>query len=340
MKKNKILFYNLIIFIFFIAIIESIFGYWFSENNFGIYMRKERNLNIQREMVFNNIKLKHYYKRNFYGFRGEEFNPKDVKVIFEGGSTGNQEYIPEKLTIVGNLNNLFRKEKTKIKIYNASTNGKSTIGYINDLLYWFPKIPNFKPSHIIFYLGINDVFRDKAVHHYDYKVSSNNLDRFKDYIKNSSFIVDRYKKIKNKHFPSKDKVPYGLSSIDLYKNFNFINFSNTNKKTNVLNEKKNVFARKFANRLNNLNIILKKNNITPIFITQIEYDGLRNEKLFLINEETKKFAKNNNYMLVPLDEIAEMSKGDFYDRIHTTPQGSKKIAKLIYPYLKNFLISN
>ena len=45
-------------------------------------------------------------------------------------------------------------------------------------------------------------------------------------------------------------------------------------------------------------------------------------------------------MLVPLDEIAEMSKGDFYDRIHTTPQGSKKIAKLIYPYLKNFLISN
>ena len=64
MKKKKILFYNLIIFIFFLIIIESVFGYWFSENNFGIYMRKERNLNIKREMIFNNIKLEHYYKNS------------------------------------------------------------------------------------------------------------------------------------------------------------------------------------------------------------------------------------------------------------------------------------
>ncbi len=32
-----------------------------------------------------------------------------------------------------------------------------------------------------------------------------------------------------------------------------------------------------------------------------------------------------------------MEEGDFYDPIHTTPQGSKKIAKLLYPYLKKFL---
>jgi len=337
MKKRKILFFNLIIFIFFICIIEGIFGYWFSENNFGIYMRKERKLNIKREMIFDNVKFEHHYKRNFYGFRGEEFDPKDVKIIFEGGSTGNQEYIPEEFTIVGNLNKLFDKDKINIKIYNASTNGKSTVGYINDFLFWFPKIPNFNPTYVIFYLGINDVFRDNTVHHYDYKVSSNNLDKVKDYIKNSSFIVDRYKKIKNKYFPSKDNVPYGLYTEDLYKNFNFLNFLDINTKNDTSNIQKKEFVRKFNNRLNNLNIILKENSIIPIFITQIEYDGLRNKKLFLINNETKKFAKNNNYLLVPLDEIAQMSEGDFYDAIHTTPQGSKKIAKLIYPYLKKFL---
>ena len=47
----------------------------------------------------------------------------------------------------------------------------------------------------------------------------------------------------------------------------------------------------YINRLNNLNLILQETNIVPIFITQIEYDGLRNNKLFLINKETKKFAK-------------------------------------------------
>ena len=57
MRKIKILFYNLIIFTIFIAIIESIFGYWFSENNFGIYMRKERKLNIEREMITKNFQI-------------------------------------------------------------------------------------------------------------------------------------------------------------------------------------------------------------------------------------------------------------------------------------------
>ena len=41
-----------------------------------------------------------------------------------------------------------------IKIYNASTDGKSVNGYINDFNFWFPKIPNFNPKYVIFYIGI------------------------------------------------------------------------------------------------------------------------------------------------------------------------------------------
>ena len=37
-----------------------------------------------------------------------------------------------------------KNDNTKLKIYNASTDGKTTQGYVNDFLYWFPKIPNFK----------------------------------------------------------------------------------------------------------------------------------------------------------------------------------------------------
>ena len=335
MKKNKILFYNLIILIGFVAILESIFGYWFSENNFGIYMRKERKLNVEREMISKNFRIKHFYKRNFYGFRGEEFNPEDVKIIFEGGSTGNEEYTPEELTIVGNLNNFFANDKIKIKIYNASTNGKSTAGFINDFLHWFPKIPSLKPSHVIFYLGINDVYRDKTLYHYDYKVSRDEIDKLKDYIKNSSFIFDRYRKIKNKYFPSEDIIPYGLYNENLYDNFTYQSYLKVEK--DILENSKEDFVKQYVNRLSNLNLILQNNNIIPIFITQIEYDGLKNNKLFLINNETKKFAKKNNYFFIPLDEIAIMEEGDFYDSIHTTPQGSKKIAKLLYPYLKKFL---
>ena len=299
-------------------------------------MRKERKINVQREMILNNTKIKHYYKRNFYGFRGEEFDPKNVKIIFEGGSTGNEEMLPEELTIVGNINKLFKKDKLNIKIYNASTNGKSTLGFINDFLYWFPKIPNFKPNYVIFYLGIND---EHLTTHYDYKVSNKNIDKIKDYIKNNSFIVDRYKNIKNKYFPSKDSLPYGLYNEKLYDNFNYQNFLYAKNKYAITEGSQDDYIKSYIVRLNYLKSILKKNNILPIFITQVEYDGLSNKNLFKINNETKKFAKKNNYLFVPLDEIVEMSEHDFYDKVHTTPQGSRKIAILIYPYLKKFLTS-
>jgi len=43
-----------------------------------------------------------------------------------------------------------KENNSEIIIYNASTDGKTTRGYVNDFLYWFPKIPNFNPkfSHL------------------------------------------------------------------------------------------------------------------------------------------------------------------------------------------------
>ena len=56
--------------------------------------------------------------------------------------------------------------------------------------------------------------------------------------------------------------------------------------------------------------------------------------MFLINEELKKFSKKNNYALIALDEIiTDLNKADFYDWVHTTFDGSNKIAKVIYPQL-------
>ena len=132
MKLLKITFYNLFIFIFLIILIEIFFGYWFKDENFGIYMRKERKINWLTESTFFGNNYKFFYKRNYWGFRGEEFDPKNVKIIFEGGSTGNQRYTPEDLTIVGLINKRFENENINLKIFNASTDGKSLNGYIND----------------------------------------------------------------------------------------------------------------------------------------------------------------------------------------------------------------
>ena len=91
----------------------------------------------------------------------------------------------------------------------------------------------------------------------------------------------------------------------------------------------------FKNRLDNLKNIIKKNNFVPIFITQIKFDGLSEKKLFLVNQEIKKFCKLNSFHLIPLDELMQnMEVNDFYDEIHPSVQGSLKIANIIYPSLE------
>ena len=178
MNFLKTIFYNFLVFFIAIILIEIFFGYWFKDENFGIYMRKERKINWQTTSNFNKEKYDFFYKRNYWGFRSEEFDPKDVKVIFEGGSTGNQRFTPEEFTIVGLINQKLKLLNFDISIFNASTDGKSVNGYINDFNYWFSKIPNFKPEYVIFYIGLND--RNIVNPFLDYKISEDKIDQIKD----------------------------------------------------------------------------------------------------------------------------------------------------------------
>ena len=337
MKFLKVTFYNFLVFIFLLTLIEIIFGYWFKKENFGIYMRKERKLNWQTTSSFNGQNYEFFYKRNFWGFRGEEFNPINVKIIFEGGSTGNQRFTPENLTIVGLLNEKFKSLGHNIKIYNASTDGKSVSGYINDFNFWFSKIPNFKPEFAIFYIGINDRFINFDGRYFlDKKISEQKIDQLKDYIKNNSFFVDKFKLIKNKYFPT-NTLAYDFNSQSLYKNFKFIDYKSAKSLHKNLNNEDKIFINSFKKKLVKLKTIIEQENIKPIFITQTKFDGLKEKKLFLINNEIKNFAVINKYYLIPLDETIIMGKSDYYDQLHTTPQGSAKISDEIFPFMLNFL---
>jgi len=340
MKFLKVFISNFLIFIFLIIILEVIFGYWFKKENFGIYMRKERKVNWQTNSSFYGDDYDFFYKRNFWGFRGEEFDPRDVKVIFEGGSTGNQRFTPENFTIVGLLNDSFENSKSDIKIYNASTDGKSVNGYINDFNFWFPKIPNFNPKYVIFYIGINDRFDNFDGRYFlDNKVSEQKFDQLKDYIKNNSFFVDRFNSIKNKYFP-KNTFAYDLSNNLLYENYDFVDYEMALKIHGNINNDNLILVKNFRSKLDKLNLIIKKLKIKPIFINQLMYDGLRDKNLFLVNNELKNFALENDYYLIALDEILTMKHNDYFDTAHTTPQGSKRIADTIFPMLLEFFKEN
>ena len=334
-KIIKILFINCIIFFSLIFIFEIFFGYWFKENNFGFIMRFERQKQIYYETIHDEKKYSFFYKRNFYGFRGEEADPKNIKIVFLGGSTGNQRVTPENLTIVGLLNTKFNKDDYNFKIFNGSTDGKSTKGYANDFKYWFPKIPNFNPKIVIFYTGIIDsnLSQDEK---FDYPWRESAFEKFSDYVKNSSKIVELVKKIKFKYFAKLERE-YGLATVgtDLYENFNYINYDQAKKIHNnkIPNE---LLLSQFEKKLEALDFYIIKYQIIPVFITQINYDGLSNYNLYLINEKLKEFCKKKNYNIIKLDEkIISLERKTFFDPMHTLIKGNKIITNKIYLDLLN-----
>ena len=333
MKKNKyikIFFTNVFVLFFLIFIFEIFFGYWFKENNFGFLMRHERQKQNYYETIHDEKKYTFYYKRNFYGFRGDEVDPKNMKIVFMRGSTGNQRVTPENLTIVGLLNKKIKKDGYNFKIYNASTDGKSTKGYANDFKYWFSKIPNFNPKIVIFYTGINDsnVLHDEK---FDIPWRESNFEKFRDYFKNNSKFVELVKKVKFKYFV-RLKKEYGLkmASDNFYDNFTYINYQDA-KKIHLNKISNELLIDQFEKKLDSLNFYIQKYNVIPIFITQIKYDGLSDHNLYLINEKLKEFCKKNNFYIIKLDEkILFLEKKTFFDTIHTLIKGNKTIVNKIY----------
>ena len=122
----------------------------------------------------------------------------------------------------------------------------------------------------------------------------------------------------------------------MYENFKYINYKTAVTLHSKLNDEDLILKENFRSKLLILKKIINNENLKPIFITQLKYDGLKDKELFLINNEIKDFAIQNNYFLIPLDEILEMGINDFYDEVHTTPNGSKKIANAIFPKLLNY----
>ena len=340
-KLLKLFLINIIVLLTLITTSDLIFGYWFKDYNFGPQLRGKR---IQK-IVFNHNDNKTIYLRDFYGFREniniyEKYDASKIKIIFNGGSTGDEMYLNYDDTIVGNLNSYLNKDNTNLKIYNASLSGKSLSGHIQEFRSWFKNIPNFKPDIMIYYFGINDR-GIKPDRWHDFKYKLNFLEKIYWNISQKSFFYEKAKYIKdNFFFSQRDK--YFTDEEDLIKKlksneFVSYEFAKSNYKLESAEEKK--IIENYRNNLEKLKNQLNIFNIKPIFVTQIKYNINGQKILFFLNEELKEFSKNNGFDIIKLDElISSPLNNSFIDSVHTNKKGSSEISKILYPELKKIFI--
>ena len=349
---SKTLLTNFLIIFSFIVLIELIFGYWFDKYNFGPYMREHRMKNQPTVFNYNGEIYTYNYKRNYYGFRGDDIEPSNIEAIIVGGSAIAERYKPDEFTITGYLNKNLEKNNYDLKIVNAAIEAQSTVGIIYNFKHWFTKLENFSPKLILFYIGIYDIgfpddvdeenfFLFSNFGEYGHMISPDKTEIFFDNIKSRSFFYDSIRIFKFKFLPRKNFIRYdGNINPNLKDNFEYVNYDTALKNYDIELLKKK-YETKINNYLSRVDIIYekaKKINSNPIFITSVKGDG--NTKInFIFNYSLISHCEKKKYNCINLAKKLE-GKFNYWrneSHTHTSIKGSEIIANLIFEDLVKIL---
>ena len=343
---SKTLLTNFLIIFSFIVLIELIFGYWFDKYNFGPYMREHRMKNQPTIVNYNGEIYTYNYKRNYYGFRGDDTEPSNIEAIIVGGSEIDERYKPDEFTITEYLNKNLEKNNYDLKIVNAAIEAQSTVGIIYNFKHWFTKLENFSPKLILFYIGMNDITIPENVNIEKrggdgHVLNPDKVEVFFDNIKSRSFFYDSARIFKFKFLPRKNFVKYdGNIDPNLKDNFKYINYDTALKNYDI-----ELLKRKYETKINNylsrVDILYenaKKINSNPIFITSVKGDG--NTKInFIFNYSLISHCEKKKYNCINLAKKLE-GKFNYWrneSHTHTSIKGSEIIANLIFEDLVKIL---
>ena len=310
-------------------------------------------LQCGQKLVFENVNL-HNQKKNYnviyfrddFGFRGRKKVLNDIDFLTVGGSTTDERYLKIEDTWSEQLELRLNEIYKDIDVVNAGIDGQSTKGHIWNFEKWFNELENFKPKYIIFYIGITEILYDQSEFDQSFfdndkkNLRLNFIQKVKYFLnQNNGFIYKIFKKIYKKSIQDTHNVGHN----PLRKTNQFIQPSK-----NILIDVKK--KNNFKKNLNLLNEYSLKLDIIPIFITQKTLRGYeKNNKIFSFSDKDFftyeknisimiiEFCKENKIICFDLNKELQFNEADFYDLVHTTPLGSKKIADFIF---KNIYFNN
>ena len=358
MKRIKqilfILVINVVILTVGIVIIELVFGGWWNPNNLN---RLQLLRNFKREInVFILYNTSHpiiKYTRDKYGLRGVYSDPSKIDILTVGGSTTDQRYIRDGETWQDVLQQQFARLGVSVVVVNAGVEGQSTFSHMKNFEWWFPNIPHLAPRFILFYVGLNDFYKDD-VYKFD-ALLSNNTKYIKKSIEVNSTILHL---VRTLHGTYKAMVVNKIyhRSID----FNKVIWTRDALQNDYEFMQPRLNA--YANRLRILADMTLASGAKPIFVTQpsrryritaggIEgiqetssYDGHQYNGVDFyymmkrLDKVTEVVAIEKNVYFVDLSSYTNWEDADFYDFAHMTPPGAYKVGILLHHAIKDIVV--
>ncbi|MEP7277404.1 MAG: SGNH/GDSL hydrolase family protein [Bacteroidota bacterium] len=320
---------------------------WQLATNSTYHLRNVQNRRLDRRVI---------NRRNSIGFRGED-PPADINrrlsILTVGGSTTACTALTEGKTWTDRLGEQLRKRFTPVWINNAGLDGNSTYGHLNFLKNYLPAI-NFKPTVVIFLIGINEIDRDD-LNEIDSPVKKGFLYNTWKWLHYNSETLNFFTDLKRSIYPTAIFTDNG--------GWNFTNFKKINLSGIYIDsalQKQGSLLPSFRKRLSELIEYCLKNGMQPVFVTQplIFGDGTFGEgnpaidfhafnenengvllwkKLELFNNITRQVSREKNVCCVDLAGLMPRDTLYYYDSMHYTNEGAAKVGEIIFDKLNQYL---
>jgi len=361
-RITSIIAVNILIFAVAVLALEAIFGTWFFSDPIRI-------LNISQNV---NIKFLHdspylpaepsRYVRDEWGLRGAYEDLANITILTVGGSTTDQMYLTEGQTWQDVLRNQFVKAGLDVTVVNAGVSGQSTYGHIRNFDLWFPHVSKLKPKYILVYVGNNDMFLDAPNRHWD-QLTRGNTSSLVQKISDNSAVFYLMRTLRGMF------LARGVGLTDTVVDFERATWTTESVRTDY----EEIFRSRleaYAARLSLLIERIRKFGATPIIVTQARGDyrfvddrviGMQGAKgralrnyvdgilgdldsipftgvdhyliLSLFNRTSIEVCHRTDTVCVDLGNELHFEIGDFYDYVHSTPQGAQKIGRYLFEKL-------
>lgn len=363
---KKVILANVALLVAGLALLELVFGSWFADVSPLYSFIKPRNVHKTYETPFPGQPKVSTYAVDQYGFRGLDNGLDEIFIVTVGGSTTDQKYIDDDFTFEAWLQKFFAADGRDVDIVSGGIDGQSTYGHLKNFPYWFEKLPTFSPRYILYYAGMNDFYILRELPKFDVMKRAGLkalARRVLNYVKEKSALYAGGRIVASlvsppdvAHFRGGGPVPWSED-----------HWTMESRVANYRTPKTEESLRQLRERISALAEATRGIGATPIFVTQrsanwiahegriwgrkspgarrhadaleefgsmtgVDYYWLERMQAAAIMDACRK-AEGICIDLAGQIEIDHMA--DFYDPVHTTPSGSKRIAEFLYPRLKD-----
>lgn len=344
---RRIVLINLALVLLVLLAAEALFGTWFSGAPWGA-------LNIPRSVnrLFDVSGLypgrdRIQYSRDTWGLRGRYERIDAIDILTLGGSTTDQRYIDDAETWQEQLRQRVAADGTAISVVNAGLDGQSTVGHLAALERWLAHVPGLKTRFVLAYIGVNDLHLANQAQFDDMR-SPSRWRRVKQFVENNSAMAALYKTISGTIRARAAKIVHGSGPV-----WHGPWVEVAPPPLPVADDDR---LAAYKLRVHRLIAAIRASGAEAIIVTQSRADyrvapgrvlgrprgdggvdtGAWSEQT-AFNRQAMAACRAEAAICLDLGSELTFGDGDFYDWVHTTPEGNARIAEYLHRGLRDRL---